>query len=234
VYKLTIAIILMSLVGCASVPANYGKPKVGSKIGVMLLIDEAPTYQHIGTTIFSNENFSEISNTNYHQKFNHKISTLFTQSGHVPELIDANASLLENKNSLFGYIDFKDKYKATLDEIAKNNALDFIVIVYPPSGPAWVNSSAYLSGYGLYSRCMFGSCDAYALNYVSARIYDAKNKTSLNPMDFRFFAQVPLPEINIPDEPKDIQAEQVDKAADKALNNFMTKFTEMLRTSEFI
>ncbi|MCQ8820565.1 hypothetical protein NQT65_10130 [Pseudoalteromonas agarivorans] len=106
-YKLTIAIILMSLVGCASVPANYGKPKVGSKIGVMLLIDEAPTYQHIGTTIFSNENFSEISNTNYHQKFNHKISTLFTQSGHVPELIDANASLLENKNSLFGYIDFK-------------------------------------------------------------------------------------------------------------------------------
>ncbi len=127
----------MTLVGCASVPVNYGKPKVGSKIGVMLLIDETPTYQHIGTTIFSNE------------------------------------------NSLFGYTDFKDKFKATLDEIAKN-------------------------------------------------------ETSLNPMDFRFFAQIPLPEVNIPNEPKDIQAEQVDIAADKALNNFMTKFTEMLRTSEFI
>ena len=233
-YKLTIAILLMSLVGCASVPANYGKPEVGSKIGVMLLIDESPTYQHIGTTIFSNENFSETSNTNYHQKFNHKISTILTNHGHIPKLIAANPSLLENKNSLFSYIDFKDKYKATLDKIAQENTLDFIVIVYPPSGPAWVNSSAYLSGYGLYSRCIFGSCDAYALNYVSARIYDAKNKTSLNPMDFGFFEQVPMPEVNIPDEPNEIQADQVDAAADKALNNFMTKFTEMLKTSEFI
>ena len=53
-------------------------------------------------------------------------------------------------------------------------------------------------------------------------------------MDFGFFEQVPMPEVNIPDEPNEIQADQVDAAAYKALNNFMTKFTEMLKTSEFI
>jgi len=234
VYKLTITIILMSLVGCASVPAHYGKPKVGSKVGVMLLIDESPTYQHVGTTIFNNEDLSDISNTDYRQKFNSEILSLFTKYGHVPKSIAANPSLIENKNSLFGYIDFKTNHKATLDKVAQDNSLDFIVIVYPPSGPAWPNSSAYLSGYGLYSRCVFGSCEAYALNYVSARIYDVKNNTSLKPMDFVFFAQEAMPEISIPDDPKDIKTTEVDAAADKALINFMNKFTDMLKTSEFI
>ncbi len=234
VLKLVATIILISMMGCSSVPVNYGKPPIGSKIGIMLLIEESPSYQHIGTTTFNNEDLSYISTTDYSSKFYSEISNLLIRATHHPILLKTDPSLDKNANSLFGYIDFKDSHKATLNKIASNNDLDFIIVVYPPSGPAWPNSSAYLSGYGLYSRCAFNSCSAYALNYVSARIYDVKNKTSLKPMDFAFFAQELLTEINIPKDLKSIKSSDIDYAADKALIDFMDKFTKMIRESEFL
>jgi len=43
-----------------------------------------------------------------------------------------------------------------------------------------------------------------------------------------------MPDINSPDEPKDIKAIQLGSTADKALINFMKKFTNLLKVSAFI
>lgn len=224
----------MFVTACTSLPANYGKPEQGAKVGVILLIDESPVYEHVGTTFFTNESLGYISTTDFQQKFGDEVSAVFTQFGYNPKLIEAPQRLLQNKASLFEFIDFNDSYKKAFDNIAVANELDFIVIVYPKSGPAWPESSSYLSGYGLYSRCMFEECEAYALNYISARIYDTKHKTSLMPMDFHLYAQVPMPEIKIPDTPENIEATQIDAAADEALVNFIGKFKEMLKSAGFI
>lgn len=229
---------LLFLAGCASVPANFGKPPATSNIGIVLLIDENPTYLHVGTTIFSNENIDTASNSEFKKVFGEEISGILQSGGHKPRLIEPTGLLLKERESLFSYmssnVNFKDVVKNELTQLAQENGLEFIVLVYPNSGPAWPNSSTYLSGYGLYTRCFFGSCNAYALDYVGARIFDVEKNSSLKPMEFRFFQQEEMPSISVPDNVNEIPAEDIDKAATVAKDNIMKLIEKMFKTSEFI
>ena len=229
---------LLFLAGCASVPANFGKPPASSNIGIILLIDENPTYMHVGTTIFNNESIEVASNTEFRQLFGNEISRLIQSGGHKPKLIEPSSKLVQERSSLFSYmssnVNFKDEVKNELTLLAQEQGLDFIVLVYPNSGPAWPNSSANLSGYGLYTRCFLGSCNAYALDYVGARIYDVKNNSSLKPMEFRFFQQEEMPSISVPDNVNEIAPEDIDNAAVVAKDNVIELIKKMLITSGFI
>lgn len=234
-----IAIIFLIIVtGCASVPANYGKPLAGSKVGIVLLIDQTPSHQHVGTTIFQNLNSDGVSKENFHKKFELEISKVLTKGGHIASPIEASSLLIKNREALFSYassnIHFKQENKLELQRLARENSLDFVIVVYPTPGPAWANSSAYLSGYGLYTRCSFGSCNAYALDYIDARIYDVKNDSSLKPMSSRFFSQEEMPNIAVPEKPETIADSEINRAAEKALENFIKLFKGMVSTSEFI
>ncbi|MFQ3251549.1 MAG: hypothetical protein ACI9O6_003399 [Glaciecola sp.] len=233
---LTIGLLLLA--GCASVPANFGKPPVASNIGVVLLIDETPTFMHVGTTIFNNENLDSASETKFSKMFGDQISEILSSGGHTPKIIEPTSLLVKERESLFSYmssnINFKDLIKSELNQLAQKNELEYVVIVYPNSGPAWPNSSAYLAGYGLYTRCVFGSCNAYALDYVGARIFDVKNNSSLKPMEFRFFQQEEVPSIVVPEDVNQIPSEDIDKAALVAKDKIINLIEKMLRTSEFI
>lgn len=224
--------------GCASLPPNYGTPIKGSKIGIVLLIDEQPTYAHVGTTIFSNSESNSNSGTNFKNKIGEKINLILERNGHSPELIEPPSLLLAERESLFSYmssnINFKEDIKVELRKIAQEKSFDYFLIVYPNSGPAWPNSSAYLSGYGLYTRCFLGSCNAFALDYVGARIFDVKNDSSLKPMDFRFFQQQSLPNMTVPDDINDVTSKQIDEAATVATEKILSLVERMLVTSEFL
>jgi len=236
--NLIVIIFLLIVAGCASVPANYGKPLTGSKVGIVLLIDQTPSHQHVGTTIFQNSNSNGVSKKNFHKKFELKISELLAEGGHIVVPISASSLLIENREDLFSYassnIHFKQENKLELQKLAQENSLDYVILVYPTPGPAWPNSSAYLSGYGLYTKCSFGTCSAYALDYIDARIYDVKNDSSLKPMNSRFFTQEEMPSIAVPDKPESIADSEINVAAEKALWNFMKLFKDMVSTSEFI
>lgn len=236
--NLAIVFVLLYLSGCASVPVNYGKPAQSSKIGVILLVDKTPTHAHVGSTIFQNEVSDEVSTTDFHKKFEEKINTPLVNAGFSVKTITASQSLLKKRDSLFSYmssnINFKDEIKVELNSLAKQSGLDFVILVYPTPGPAWPNSSAYIEGYGLYTRCFLGSCNAYALDYIDARIFDVKNNSSLRPMNSKFFSQQAMPSIIFPENVKDIKAAQIDEAGELALNNFSKLFNEMLIKSEFL
>ena len=229
---------LLFLAGCASVPANFGKPPANSNIGIVLLIDENPTYMHVGTTIFNNESIDVASNTEFKKLFGEQISGILKSGGHKTKLVEPSNKLVQERTSLFSYmssnVNFKDEIKNELTLLAQEQGLDFILLVYPNSGAAWPNSSAYLSGYGLYTRCFLGSCNAYALDYVGARIYDVNRNSSLKPMEFRFFQQEEMPSILVPDNVNEISPEDIDKAAMVAKDNIIKLIENMLITSEFI
>jgi hypothetical protein len=53
-------------------------------------------------------------------------------------------------------------------------------------------------------------------------------------MNSRFFTQEEMPSIVVPDKPESIADSEINVAADKALENFMKLFKDMLSTSEFI
>ena len=232
--KLVILFVMLSLSGCASLPANYGKPAKGSKIGVVYMIDKSPVFYHVGTTAFQNDVNKNISTTDFHAKFESKINTPLLNIGFSVDSLDAPQQLMEQKYSLFSYVDLNNKVKTILDDLALKSNLDFIIIVYPNSGPAWANSSAYLEGYGLYTRCSLGSCNAYALDYIDARIYDVKNKTSLKGTNSVYFNQKIMPNLIVPDNIEDINSAQIDEAGELALAQFLIHFNAMLAKSEFL
>ena len=236
--NLIIIFVLLYLTGCASVPVNYRKPAQKSKIGIVLLVDEKPTHAHVGSTIFQNEVSDEVSTTDFHKKFEEKINTPLLNAGYLVKTITPSSKLMKDRDSLFSYmssnVNFKDKIKIELNELAKKSDVDFMILVYPTPGPAWVNSTAYIQGYGLYTRCFFGSCRAHALDYIGARIFDVKNNSSLKPMDSKFFSQQAMPNIVVPNNIRDIKSTQIDEAGDLALEKFIKLLNKMLIKSEFI
>ena len=230
--------VLTIFAGCASVPANYGKPAMNSKVGVLLLVDKSPKYSHVGTTIFNNADSTTTSKTNFRDRFEKSITSKLEKAGHTAKVVNSNKTLLSSRDDLFSYmssnVNFKENIKAELNKLASKEDLDFIILVYPNVGPAWPNSSAYISGYGLYTRCMFSSCNAFALDYVGARIFDIKNNSSLKPMDFGFFDMKKMTTIVVPDVINDVTPAQIDEAAEQALKKFIILLDDMLKTSEFI
>ncbi len=236
--KLVMLTAAMCLGACATVPANYGPPQPNSKIGLLLLVDDSPKHSHVGTTAFQNFEKQNATDTNFKSQIEKKIKDVLGAGDYTIESVDPSELLVAERSSLFSYmssdIHFKESVRIDLDSIASQQSLDFVIVVYPVAGPAWANSSAYVDGYGLYTRCSFGSCAAEALNYMTARIYDVANRSSLKPSGFRFFQRPSLPDVLVPEDPKATKAEDIDAAAGMAVESFMMLFENMLRTSEFI
>lgn len=234
--KISVIALIMILTSCASFPANFGPPSPSSKIGFLLLIDEYPKHNHVGTTIFQNSENNESSKTNFKEKYYEKMAeTLSIKNYELVKLKD-NQTLYDKRFSLYPYSSgyFKKSVKSNFDKLATANSLDFIIVVFPLNGPAWPNSSAYIDGYGLYTSCKFNNCVAEALDHVSARIYDVKNQSGLKQMRGKYFDRPAVPEIDLSKGVKSITSEEIDLAAHKALEKFMGQFTDMVRASGFV
>lgn len=236
--NLAILLTIVALSACASAPINFGKPDTSSRIGLIYLIDERPKHSHVGTTAFQNFETPNATDTDYRSKFADRCEDVVRQAGFHVESVEPSDLLTENRTDLFSYassdVFFEAPIKSELNRIASASDLDFLILVYPVSGPAWVNSAAYIDGYGLYTECRFGNCSAKALNYVSARIYDVNNQSSLKSAGFRFFQNPDMPDSMAFEDPKAIDPAMIDEAAAMALDSFMVIYENMLRASEFI
>ena len=234
---LAILVALSILTGCATAPINFGKPSPDARIGMMFLIDENPRHHHVGTTMFQNFLTESATDTDMRAAFVERSSGLLRNAGFSVRILEPTETLQDQRADLFSYassnVYFESAVKTELDGIASAENLDFIILVYPESGPAWVNSSAYLQGYGLYTRCIYGKCTASSLNYVDSRIYDARNQSALQASGMRYTEQEELPKPTIED-PKEVAPEVIDQAAEMAVDHFMGLFEGMVRNSQFI
>ncbi len=235
---IVIVIAIVALSACASAPINFGKPSSSSTIGMIYLIDEHPKHSHVGTTIFQNFDTTSATSTDFQSQFAERCTNLLSNAGYDVREIEPTELLSENRNGLFSYasssVYFKPAIKSELNRLASTSNLDFVIVVYPLSGPAWVNSAANIDGYGLYTECRFGKCSAQALSYVDARIYDVQNQSALKGSGFRYFQNPTMPDTYVFDEPKKIEPEIIDEAASIALDTFIALFERMLRASQFL
>ena len=236
--RLSIFACFLFLSSCASVPENFGPPSPSSKIGLYLLIDERPKHEHVGTTSFQNFELTAASESNFRDRYYRQIVEVLSVKEYEVDLLPQSSQLVEKRLTLFTYasgnIHFKNDVKEIFNKVATERGLDYVIIVYPVSGPAWPNSSVYINGYGLYTRCMLGDCAAEALDYVSARIYDVKNQSSLKPMGFNIYERPSLSLIGPSEGIDKISPQDVDRAADQALDKFMKLFSAMVKTSGFV
>lgn len=230
--------VLTMLSACATAPVNFGKPPTSSSIGLVVLVDEKPRHSHVGTTAFQNFDVLDATETDFRSRFASRSADALREGGFDVRRIEPTPLLIEKRTGLFTYMSssvyFHEDVKSELDALASDNSLDYVILVYPLVGPAWANSAAFLEGYGLYTRCAFGNCAGFALNYVGARIYDVANRSSLRPGPFRYFQQPELPDSASVEDPKNVAAAVVDEAAELGLESFVRVYEEMLRTSQFI
>ena len=238
-FKVIVCVIAVAgLSACASAPINFGKPSPSSRIGMIYLIDEHPKHSHVGTTIFQNFDTTNATETDFRSQFADRCANVLVRAGYDLHTIEPTELLYEERIDLFSYasssVYFKSAIKSELNRLASESNLDFVIVVHPQSGPAWVNSAAYIDGYGLYTECRFGNCSAQALSYVDARIYDVQNQSALKSAGFRFFRNPAMPGVLIVDDPEEIKPEDIDDAATIALDTFIALFEGMLRTSQFL
>lgn len=230
--------VLALLTGCASVPTDFGVPAKNSKIGVMLLIEPSPSHAHVGTTIFQNEVRTDASTTSFVKRFEQTLSAPLAKEGFNVTHIASTPKLLEERSALFSYlssyVSFKGDIKAELNKVAAQAGVDYVMLVYPTPGPAWPNSAAFIEGYGLYTRCFLTSCNAFSYDYISARIYDVKNQSTLAPMTSSFYEQKAMPHVVVPSDISDVQASDVDKAGEMAFSSFVKVYELMLSKARFL
>lgn len=237
--KIFLAVFTSALLSaCASAPPYYEIPKPGQRVGIVNLTDAAPVYEHIGTTVFQNSSDRVRAGDDYRSDLGERIRKSLQVRGFEAVILEPTASLLENRTDLFTYassnINFTELATQELASLASKNSLDYVIAVYPLYGEAYLQSSVYLEGYGLMTRCRFSDCSAYALNYMSARIFDARAGASLKPMPFRFFQQPEMTDIDVSEGVEGITSADIEAAAEKAISDFMLKFNAMLDTSRFI
>lgn len=234
---LVFLILTVALVSCVSAPTNFGTPSPSSRIGVVLLIDENPKHEHIDTTIFQNSEKSVTSGKNFRDELYEEISETFAVKNYELVRLEPDEGLYKNRLSLFYYatnnIHFKRSVRAFFDQVATENQLDFVIVVYPFSGPAWANSTAYIDGYGLYTSCRSGYCTAEALDQISSRIYDVKNGSSLMPMHHLFDERQKLPEVDPSKGVESITRDDIEMATAIVFKQFMREFKAMVRRSRF-
>ena len=84
------------------------------------------------------------------------------------------------------------------------------------------NSTVYNDGYGVYTRCAFFSCDAYALTYVGIYLYDVKGRRLLHESGPTFNKNA-LADVKIPNVAKQLQKSEIDKAREPVLADLTTR-----------
>lgn len=114
--------------------------------------------------------------------------------------------------------------------------LDYVFMIYPIRGPAWATSTVYHAGYGLQTRCVLSTtCGIFALDYVAAQVYDARNDAPLKKMNFRFSKQQKIDSwILTHDGVSSIPVARIDEAGEIAVQTFAVQFETMLRLNEFV
>lgn len=236
--RFSIIFIIILITGCSSLgqqrPLNA--PKANAKIGILFVGEKYPKHTHIGTTIFQNFTIENASETDYSVEMINVVKKLMSNKNY--SFVEVNGAHLSQKDQVEPFSFFSGKPKEDvnklLEDTRKKYELDYLFILHPYRGEAFVNSSAYVHGFGLYTQCRFDSCTAEALNYHDMSIVSYPKFERVNLWNWSYYSRRPVEGINFGDDLKDIDEEIINNAANIFLRHFEDLTREKLIWSRFI
>ncbi|MCM2680207.1 hypothetical protein [Echinimonas agarilytica] len=209
-----------------------------AKFGVLVLIDEAPTHVHTGTTAFQNFSQSKPTGTNYQRLVSDKVAQLLTTTGHETVALSAPPKLVSKRSDLFTYLSadiaFEDGVAQQLEQLAKENQLDYIITVYPKQSPAFRNSPDYVEGLGVFSYCNFGQCSMDVLTNLDARIYSSVTGMAMDAAAFTPYQRQVLEAVTLPEYPAQLEETVIESAAQQGVGVFIGQLSEMLQSAGMV
>lgn len=167
--------LLLLLSACAPIPPRMNAVP-SERVGVAILLDSHPKHVHVGTTIFNNHEYS-LPNVDWHVK-RHVMATvrkeLAAKPGYTVKEIDGSElwPFRDNIVSSQGWnsLVIRKSVVPALEQIAKDDDIDALLVVTPEAGQVVYNASYSTSGYGLYTYCFLVICTAGDLSEVTADV----------------------------------------------------------------
>ncbi|GGA72760.1 hypothetical protein GCM10011369_13110 [Neiella marina] len=224
---------------CSSTHTTPPLAKQGvTKVGVVVLVDEAPTHVHKGSLAYFDFAESIASEHNYQQQLGEEVSRLLKGANHQTVAIAPTATLMAERADLFTYLSanmaFEKDVANELASLASANQLDYVIAVYPKNAPVERNARDYVSGLGLYSYCNFGQCSVDVLSSLDARIYDASAGKAVALSAFEPYQRTRLSTVELPDDPASLSPATVDAAAQQGVDEFVQRLSVMLKQAGMV
>ena len=189
--KYFLVLILIFTTGCAQFAQirPESPPPADSKIGFLYLGPKYPKHVHVGTTVFQNSEKIPESGTDYSPILKDSIRAMLSEKSY--SIVEIDESSLPEKVQLEPYIrltgSLKKEFVDFIEIVSKENNLDYIFVFKPNVGPAFVNSSVYIYGFGLYTQCRFNDCKAEVLNYFDLDIIDTTTSKPIDLWNWNYF-----------------------------------------------
>lgn len=236
--KVLIISLVLFISGCASMGQQrpIDPPVANAKIGFMYLGDKYPKHLHVGTTVFQNFEIKNASKTDYSVKMIDVIKSLMSEKTY--QYVEIDGSNLPEKEQIepFGFYTGKPKelFKNLVSKSGEQHNLDYIIVIQPIRGEAFVNSTVYVHGFGLYTQCRMGNCLAEALNYQDIDILKYPALESVDLWNWKYHSRRPVQGIPFGEQLKILDEEKIDSAADVFLKHFEDLTREKLIWARFI
>ncbi len=226
--KFIMMVFLLSLTACATPQTTLTNiPKAGN-VGVVVALDEQPIHFHLGTTIFQNNRRELDSDWEVTSLVEQEVKmNLSANPGLNVIMLDSDDSI---RDSLTGK---KEQAQATREKFFADNDLELLIEVLPISREVEYDSGVYAKGYGVFTRCFFGRCRAYALNHYATRIITPENVATASNWGT---AKDPKPQIamEFPEGVKNMSASEGDKARGNFASYMKANIKSALQNSGLI
>ncbi|MBW8189806.1 hypothetical protein K0504_02065 [Neiella marina] len=224
---------------CSSTQTTPPLSQQGSaKVGVVVLVDEAPTHIHHGSLAFFDFAKAQPTEHNYQQQLGDAVSQLLEQANHQAVALSPTSTLMAERSNLFTYLSadmaFEADVASELNTMASANQLDYVIAIYPKKVAVDPKSNDYVAGLGLYSYCNFGHCNAAVLSSVDARIYDASAGKAVAISALESYQQINLNTIELADDPSKLAPDTIDAAAQQGVDAFVKRLTVMLQQAGMV
>ena len=231
---LKIILIALLLQGCATQPLPKVPVSENAKIGVMFLTDQKPKHVHVGTTMFNNFENKDVSDWDLKPSTYRYIEEILNK--HSVVLIEPSQELINNR---FDFIStgwdsfyFNDDLKKELNAVILDKNIDFLITFEPYSYAVERNSTVSANGYGLFTRCLVGSCKASVLSNFAMRVY-ATNPPIFIGGTIASIEKIPV-EITIPSDMENVSTDDIDKAKSLLMQSLHNNIINALHKLNFI
>lgn len=218
--KQILIIIFLCIQGCSVKPLPTVIVPENAKIGVMYLLDDKPKHEHVGITLFSYFEKNDASDWGIKADFNYIVNSQINKYSVVN--VEPSQKLIENRldiiSSDWNSFYFNSDLLKEMTSVTSGTGIDFLVTLEPFLPPEDYSPTGDASGYGLYTRCGFESCKAWALKSVAVRVY-AMNPPRLIAEGYSSEENLPL-DINFSPDINKLPISEIDKAKQPFINYF--------------
>ena len=149
--------------------------KRDARVGVMFLLDENPEHIHFGTTVLSNFIKPDIDVWQTRSQLTALVSaSLSVHSDWIVSEVEPTFSLRQQRLRLMDSWRTKkirNELMPEFERLAAENKIDYLIAFVPTENQFRIHPGT-VHGYGVYSRCMLGTCAMDLMSHLYIGVFE--------------------------------------------------------------